>query len=416
MAKNVPRKGKLAALRGAREKAAEQEAPETAETGADASTAGGADADETQAPRRPRRRRTARPGGGRVPAHPATGEGNPTSRNRGGRRAGRASRGRGAGPGGNIVGHIKVFSSEEKQDRVYVLDGKDVFYVGRSSEAEVPLPDLKVSRKHCKIERKGGRYRVIDLGSRNATLVNGKRIRMKLLEDGDQIKIGFTVLQFFLAEKGAHVVEKTKKQVCELCGQPVDQADLISGKAEEVNGSIFCPDCVDKVTGEEEPVARTPAELMPPTGAEPTPAKKSVDEALKEAKRALDEEGTRAARREVKRIEAMRTVRMEGATEEPAEEPAEEPMEEPPRQPTAEREQKMEEVYDFMSLGDVPRPEETDEGEVAPMPRAGEETVYDTDADSIDVMSEPPPQRTESLKEFEDAELDNLLRDILDEE
>jgi len=165
------------------------------------------------------------------------------------------------------IGHLKVFEGEEKQDRVYPLKDKDVYYVGRSSDVDVPLSDMKVSRKHIKIERRGNRYRVVDLGSKNGTFLNGKRVRMALLSDGDQIRIGFTVLQFFLAEAGTHIVEsRMKKQTCSICGKEVSEADLLAGKAEQLEGNIYCPDCVKTVEAvdKDEMVSATPMDLHPP--------------------------------------------------------------------------------------------------------------------------------------------------------
>jgi len=165
------------------------------------------------------------------------------------------------------IGHLKVFEGEEKQDRVYPLKDKDVYYVGRSSDVDIPLSDMKVSRKHIKIERRGNRYRVVDLGSRNGTFLNGKRVRMALLSDGDQIRIGFTVLQFFLAEAGTHIVEsRMKKQTCSLCGKDVSESDILAGKAEQLEGNIYCPDCVKTVgaVDKDEMVSATPTDLHPP--------------------------------------------------------------------------------------------------------------------------------------------------------
>lgn len=166
------------------------------------------------------------------------------------------------------IGHIKVFEGEEKQDRVYPLKDKSVFYIGRSSEVDIPLSDMKISRKHCKIEKRGNRYRVVDLGSKNGTYLNGKRVRMALLSDGDQLRIGFTVLQFFLAKSGTHIVEsKMKKRTCSLCGKDVAEADILAGRAEELEGNVYCPDCMKTVEAvdEGEMITATPMELTPPT-------------------------------------------------------------------------------------------------------------------------------------------------------
>ncbi|HSG45419.1 MAG TPA: FHA domain-containing protein [Anaerolineales bacterium] len=57
---------------------------------------------------------------------------------------------------------------------------------------EIAIPDVfqSVSRQHLEIRREKAGYRLIDLGSRNGTLVNGIDARDKYLKDGDEISIG----------------------------------------------------------------------------------------------------------------------------------------------------------------------------------------------------------------------------------
>jgi two-component system, cell cycle response regulator len=70
--------------------------------------------------------------------------------------------------------------------------------IGRGQRAEVRLIDDGVSRAHAKIRSDGTRLVIEDLGSRNGTFVNGKRLdRSVTLFDGDKIQIGrTTVLRF----------------------------------------------------------------------------------------------------------------------------------------------------------------------------------------------------------------------------
>src|SRR3954464_2044358 len=46
-------------------------------------------------------------------------------------------------------------------------------HVGTSALCELVLSDLAVSRRHLAIEPSGAVFRVIDLGSKNGTLLNG---------------------------------------------------------------------------------------------------------------------------------------------------------------------------------------------------------------------------------------------------
>jgi pSer/pThr/pTyr-binding forkhead associated (FHA) protein len=71
------------------------------------------------------------------------------------------------------------------------------------------LRDEGVSRRHAEVFRLGERWFVRDLGSRNGTLVNGERVPEALLEVGDVIELGTTVL--FFEERGAGVVDRAEQ-------------------------------------------------------------------------------------------------------------------------------------------------------------------------------------------------------------
>ena len=74
---------------------------------------------------------------------------------------------------------------------------KDRITIGRSRESDFFLEDLAVSRTHTTINRQpNGRYLLRDEDSANGTLVNGQRISEHLLDDGDKIQVGQTVLVF----------------------------------------------------------------------------------------------------------------------------------------------------------------------------------------------------------------------------
>jgi serine phosphatase RsbU (regulator of sigma subunit)/pSer/pThr/pTyr-binding forkhead associated (FHA) protein len=63
--------------------------------------------------------------------------------------------------------------------------------IGRSSACEIQIADASVSRRHAEIVRRGDRFFIRDLGSRNGTLVNGRQVH-ELCEfgPGDRIEVG----------------------------------------------------------------------------------------------------------------------------------------------------------------------------------------------------------------------------------
>ena len=74
--------------------------------------------------------------------------------------------------------------------------------VGRGSEADLRINDPGVSRRHAEFRVSGGRglpeVTVVDLGSTNGTLVDGKRVDEAVLREGSSVRIGNTdlVLRF----------------------------------------------------------------------------------------------------------------------------------------------------------------------------------------------------------------------------
>src|SRR5436309_16095713 len=77
------------------------------------------------------------------------------------------------------------------------FDRHDTFVVGRSRHAHFQLPekDRYFSRVHFMMEVNPPQCRLIDMGSRNGTYVNGRRVRSGDLRDGDRIRAGHTALR-----------------------------------------------------------------------------------------------------------------------------------------------------------------------------------------------------------------------------
>jgi general secretion pathway protein E len=75
--------------------------------------------------------------------------------------------------------------------------------VGRLPENTVALDDDLLSRRHCIIENYGDAFRVRDLGSRNGTKLNDRKITTELLDNGDVIMAGSTELRFISPEQRA---------------------------------------------------------------------------------------------------------------------------------------------------------------------------------------------------------------------
>src|SRR3954447_18571137 len=69
------------------------------------------------------------------------------------------------------------------------------FTIGREAGADLVIADGKASRRHAALRvLPDGRATLYDLGSSNGTFVNGQRVQSVLLQGGEQIQIGDTVL------------------------------------------------------------------------------------------------------------------------------------------------------------------------------------------------------------------------------
>jgi pSer/pThr/pTyr-binding forkhead associated (FHA) protein len=69
--------------------------------------------------------------------------------------------------------------------------------IGRSGDCDFQIPLAVISRRHCKLSKKGDRLIVKDLGSSNGTFINDKRVLQAEVKAGDRMRVGpvvFTVV------------------------------------------------------------------------------------------------------------------------------------------------------------------------------------------------------------------------------
>lgn len=70
--------------------------------------------------------------------------------------------------------------------------------IGRSPGCEIHIDDTDASRRHAAVQPFGNDYYLMDMGSTNGTLVNGKPVEKRILKHGDKITLGKQVLQFII--------------------------------------------------------------------------------------------------------------------------------------------------------------------------------------------------------------------------
>ncbi len=79
--------------------------------------------------------------------------------------------------------------------KMYPLVGK-IVNIGSGPENGIRLMDGSVSGKHAGIAIDDTKFEVVDLGSKNGVLVNGKKTPRRFLRNGDIITLGMTELKF----------------------------------------------------------------------------------------------------------------------------------------------------------------------------------------------------------------------------
>ncbi len=105
--------------------------------------------------------------------------------------------------------YVRIMSSGRKVRVSFVSEA----YIGRLDADHDIFPDLDltpdakpedgVSRRHCKVHRRGSVYMVEDVGSANGTFLNGLRLNphlLHVLKDGDELQLGRIKLEIIITE------------------------------------------------------------------------------------------------------------------------------------------------------------------------------------------------------------------------
>lgn len=121
------------------------------------------------------------------------------------------------------------------------LDLRDDQTLGRDGSADVLIDHPTVSRRHARIVRTPSGWILTELGSRNGTKVNGKRLLgLTRLRPGDRLRLGRVTLDFVRADVQADPTEApvaSGKLVRCSCGS----LQFVPRSAKDVRRN--CPDC-----------------------------------------------------------------------------------------------------------------------------------------------------------------------------
>ena len=71
---------------------------------------------------------------------------------------------------------------------------RDGLVLGRVVGCDVVVDDTKASRRHARLIVEAGVVEIEDMNSSNGTLLNGKPVDRRMMRDGDEVRIGKTVI------------------------------------------------------------------------------------------------------------------------------------------------------------------------------------------------------------------------------
>jgi hypothetical protein len=125
--------------------------------------------------------------------------------------------------------------------------------IGRAQDADIPVRDILLSRKHCKIEPVGpGQWVVTDLGSKNGTYIGYRQVTRHTLKDGDELRIGRTRVTFKAGAFEPAAPGTKRREIV----RPADPTEALAGT---VAGFILVePGEVEREAGAPVPQPRPP--------------------------------------------------------------------------------------------------------------------------------------------------------------
>jgi len=75
--------------------------------------------------------------------------------------------------------------------------------IGRDKLCDISITDTRMSRQHAMLFYYSPHFYLKDLGATNGTFVNDKRIKQTEINNGDQIRIGSSKLEFIVSSNQA---------------------------------------------------------------------------------------------------------------------------------------------------------------------------------------------------------------------
>jgi hypothetical protein len=82
----------------------------------------------------------------------------------------------------------------------YALTGPTT-RIGRGNDTDLRIDDPGISRNHAEIRQQGGDVTIVDVGSTNGIVINGRRVQQARLDDGSAVVLGSTTMIFHAGKR-----------------------------------------------------------------------------------------------------------------------------------------------------------------------------------------------------------------------
>ncbi len=151
---------------------------------------------------------------------------------------------------------LKVLSGSSEGKLIPVTQEK--FLIGRSDECQLRPKSDSISRRHCALVQKDERLLLIDLKSRNGTIVNEKKLdpaKAKVLKHGDKIQVGKLEFEVVIQTDIAGKKKPEVKDVKEAAIRTAD-SNTSDSRYEEVDVSSWLEEADQIKRDRSDPVTR----------------------------------------------------------------------------------------------------------------------------------------------------------------
>lgn len=147
------------------------------------------------------------------------------------------------------------------QGRKFELSA-DPVRLGRDKDNEIIINDAEASRHHAEVRtRDNNQFELVDLDSSNGTYVNEHRVRSHLLQSGDRIRIGRSVLIFTAAPSSRNLNPADLVKIVQ-SPLPESPSRIVSSMVADGTESVRQLYAGSQLEGEQRQLARTSLDIV----------------------------------------------------------------------------------------------------------------------------------------------------------